>query len=73
MSTTIDTYKPLNGWNDETEKFVPNWVKMERHVLRFYGYFKESCVETSLETYRVRKLIIFYYLEDNSVSINEPK
>jgi len=46
---------------------------MDRHVLRFYGFFKESVVESNLENHRVRKLIIYYYLDDNSVSIIEPK
>jgi len=46
---------------------------MDRHVLRFYGFFKEAVVESALENYRVRKVIIFYYLEDNSLSITEPK
>ena len=46
---------------------------MDRHVLKFIGYFKESCVETALEAYRVRKLNIFYYLEDNTCEIYEPK
>jgi len=46
---------------------------MDKHVLRFYGYFKESTVETPLETYRIRKLIILFYLEDNSIHIIEPK
>ena len=41
--------------------------------MRFYGYYKESCVETPLEAYRVRKLTIFYYLEDNTIEIYEPK
>ena len=40
---------------------------MDRHVLRFYGYFKESVVESRLENYRIRKLIVFYYLEDRSI------
>jgi len=48
-------------------------VKLDKHVLRFFGYFKESAVETNLETYRLRKLIIFFYLEDDSVSAIEPK
>lgn len=41
--------------------------------MRFYGYFKESVVESRLENHRIRKLIIFYFLEDRSVMINEPK
>jgi hypothetical protein len=46
---------------------------MDRHVLRFSGYFKEAVVESALENYRIRKLTIFYYLEDHSISITEPK
>jgi hypothetical protein len=42
-------------------------------VLRFFGYFKESVVESRLENYKIRKLIIIYYLEDHSILINEPK
>jgi hypothetical protein len=42
-------------------------------VLRFYGYFKESVVESRLENHRIRKLIIYYYLEDRSIQIVEPK
>ena len=42
-------------------------------MLRFYGYFKESVVESRLENHRVRKLIIFYYLEDRSIQLIEPK
>jgi EF-hand domain-containing protein 1 len=42
-------------------------------VLRFYGYFKESVVESRLENFRIRKLIILYHLEDHSIMIIEPK
>ena len=41
--------------------------------MRFYGYFKESVVESRFENYKVRKLIILYHLEDNSIMISEPK
>ncbi len=42
-------------------------------MIRFYGYFKESVVESKLENYRIRKLVIYYYLDDNTVMISEPK
>lgn len=41
--------------------------------MRFFGYFKESVVESRLENYRIRKLIIYYFLEDRSIMITEPK
>jgi hypothetical protein len=42
-------------------------------VLRFYGYFKESVVESRFENYKIRKLIILYHLEDHSIMISEPR
>lgn len=41
--------------------------------MRLYGYFKESVVESRLENCRIRKVTIFYFLEDRSVMITEPK
>lgn len=58
---------------DIQEQFEPTFVKLDKQVLRFFGYFKESVVESRLENYRIRKLTIYYYLEDHSIMINEPK
>ena len=41
--------------------------------MRFYGYFKEAVVESRIETYRVRKVEIMYYLEDHTLMISEPR
>ena len=40
-------------------------------MLRFYGYFKQTIYESSLENYRVRRVIIYYYLEDDTIAIYE--
>lgn len=32
MSTTHDTYRPVNVSNDVTELYQPSWVKMDRQV-----------------------------------------
>jgi hypothetical protein len=42
-------------------------------VLRFYGYFKESAVETPIEKERIRQIKICFFLEDNSLQITEEK
>ena len=42
-------------------------------MLRFYAYFKESVVESRLENFRLRFVVIFYFLEDFSIMITEPK
>ena len=70
MTTNQDTYKSSK---EEMELFQPAFVKMDRHVLRFYGYFKESVVESRLENYRIKNVIVYYFLEDRSILITEPK
>jgi len=62
-----------HGANDIQEQFEPTFVKLDKQVLRFQGYFKESVVESRLENYRMRKVTIFYFLEDKSIMITEPK
>lgn len=42
-------------------------------MLRFYGYFKEAVVESRLENSRTRRIILYYYLEDKSIMLVEPK
>ena len=46
---------------------------MPGQVLRWYGYFKEAVTESAVENFRVRKVVIFFYLEDNSCQVVEPK
>ena len=41
--------------------------------MRFYAYFKEGVDESYQENYRIRKCIIYYYLEDDSIHVAEPK
>ena len=50
-----------------------HWSSKGKGYQALGGYFKESVVESRLETDRLRKLIIYYYLEDNSLSMLEPK
>ena len=51
----------------------PAWIKYDRKVLRFYGYFVEDVEQSSYETQRVRKVVMYYYLADATVHIAEPK
>jgi len=52
---------------------LPAWDAFDRHVLRFHGFFKEAVVESNLENYRVRNVVIYYYLEDDTCHIIEPR
>jgi len=56
-----------------TETFVPAWVAFDRKVLRFEAFFKEPVHESPMEAFRVRKCVIYYYLEDDSIHVSEPK
>lgn len=48
-------------------------LTLDRKVLRFYGYFKESVVESNWENMRVRKVVVYYYLEDDTMHVSEPR
>ncbi|VDP81127.1 unnamed protein product [Echinostoma caproni] len=53
-------------------EFVPAHVALDKKVLRFYGFFKETVNESPQEHYRVRLVQIIYFLEDDSMLIMEP-
>jgi len=53
--------------------FVPAHVAFDKKVLLFTGYMKSTVHESADETYRVRYFKIFYYLEDDTMSITEPE
>jgi hypothetical protein len=59
--------------SENIEQFQPDWVKLDKQVLRFFGYFKESVVESNVEYARIRRLILCYYLVDDTVDIAEEK
>ena len=46
---------------------------MFKKVLRFDAYFQEHVVENPNENYRIRKCLIYYYLDDETLYITEPK
>lgn len=67
----------VNHFDEECKSikdhFQPDWVKLDKQVLRFYGYFKESVDESKIENARIRKVILYYYLVDDTIEITEPK
>lgn len=52
---------------------LPAWVAFDRQVLCFDAYFQEAVYEKREEQYRVRKCKIYFYLEDDSVQVIEPR
>nr|CAG4714695.1 unnamed protein product [Naegleria fowleri] len=70
LRSTTQLYKSTTT-NETKQK--ENWLSLEKKVLRFYAYFKEGVHESPVEQSRVRKCVIFYYLEDDTMHISEPK
>jgi len=46
---------------------------LEKKVLRFFGYFDETVTESAIEKARVRRVTICYFLEDDTISVSEPR
>lgn len=42
-------------------------------MLRWFGYFKEVLPESPRETYRVRRVVLHYYLVNDTMDVEEPK
>jgi len=61
---------PVRG---EVCEFTPEYVKLHGLVLRFDAYFEETVENNPKETKRVRKCIIYYFIEDGSIKIIEPR
>lgn len=59
--------------NQSYPRILPQWIKHDKSVLKFFGYFVEHVVESAYENYRIRRCEIYYYLEDDSVHVNELK
>ncbi len=54
------------------EAYVPATVVFDKKVLLFNAYFKQTVNESPNEHFRVRPVNIYYYLEDDSISVVEP-
>ncbi|KAI0238926.1 EF-hand domain-containing family member C2, partial [Lamellibrachia satsuma] len=52
---------------------LPAWVAFDRQVLAYDGYFQEAVHEKREEQYRVRRVKIYFYLEDDSIQVIEPR
>ncbi|XP_072860280.2 EF-hand domain-containing protein 1 isoform X1 [Pogona vitticeps] len=52
--------------------FIPAHVTFDKKVLKFDGYFQEDVPISTEEHFRIRKVGIYYYLEDDSMSVMEP-
>ncbi|XP_041832130.1 EF-hand domain-containing protein 1 [Melanotaenia boesemani] len=70
---SLEELKMTYGPSEHTvyKEFVPAHVALDKKVLRFYAYFMENILFSPEEENRVRFVVIYYYLEDDSMSIVE--
>lgn len=50
---------------------LPAWIAFDRQVLRFDAFFREAVAERQDEQVRVRKCKVLFYLEDDTIQVNE--
>ncbi|XP_053435855.1 EF-hand domain-containing family member C2 [Nycticebus coucang] len=51
---------------------LPSWVAFDKQVLCFDAYLEDEVIEKNQENYRVRCYKICFYLEDDTIQVNEP-
>jgi len=54
-------------------RVAPAWLKHDKQVLRFYGYFQEHVTESAVENSRYRQVSFMFFMEDGTLSIIETK
>ncbi|XP_047621590.1 EF-hand domain-containing family member C2 [Phacochoerus africanus] len=51
---------------------LPSWVAFDKQVLSFDAYLEDEVPDKSQENYRIRCYKIYFYLEDDTIQVNEP-
>lgn len=54
-------------------QFMPHFALYAQKCLTFKAFFKQSIHESPLEYYRVRQVNIIYFLEDDTITVMEPR
>lgn len=52
---------------------LPTWVAFDKQVLCFDAYYQEGVQERREEQFRIHRCKVYFYLEDDSVQVVEPR
>jgi EF-hand domain-containing protein 1 len=52
---------------------LPSWIEHSGNVLRFYAFFEEPVPASAEESWRVRRVVIYHYLEDGTTQVEESR
>lgn len=71
LGTLSDRYPSLYARGEVIE--MPTWIAYDKQILAFDAYFQETLQEIHNSPYQIRKVKIFFYLEDGTIKVIEPK
>ncbi|XP_021262985.1 EF-hand domain-containing family member C2 isoform X3 [Numida meleagris] len=57
----------------EVDCGAPGWIAFDKQVLSFDAYFEEEVPDKNQELYRIRRCKIYFYLEDDTIQVLEPR
>ncbi|KAL1497141.1 hypothetical protein ABEB36_008147 [Hypothenemus hampei] len=52
---------------------LPGWIMFDKQILSFDGFFQETLQEVRGSPFQVRNVKIYYFLEDGTIQVVEPK
>ncbi|CAH1962003.1 unnamed protein product [Acanthoscelides obtectus] len=52
---------------------LPGWIVFDKKILTFDAFFQESLEEVKGSPFQIRKVKIYYFLEDGTIQVVEPK
>ncbi|XP_030748074.1 EF-hand domain-containing family member C2-like [Sitophilus oryzae] len=52
---------------------LPGWIVFDKQILCFDAYFQETLQEVPGSPFQVRKVKLYYFLEDGTIQVIEPK
>ncbi|KAF8820574.1 EF hand family protein [Cardiosporidium cionae] len=59
--------------NAPSLRILPRWLKYDQQVLRFFGYITNKIEDYHEENTYIRYLVLYFYLDNGTIKINEPK
>lgn len=73
VKPAVQPYDTLRLANTQLAGGETKKMTLDRKVLRYQGYFKEGVHESPQEQERLRRCVVYYFLEDDTISVSEPK
>ncbi|XP_022907177.1 EF-hand domain-containing family member C2-like [Onthophagus taurus] len=52
---------------------LPGWIAFDKQILVFDAFFRQTLQEVALAPFQVRRVKIYFFLEDGTIQVIEPK